>query len=133
MDPDSVTALVITVWAGIVILAGRGAWTMWTSTRPGATSTRPGATAPKGSHDDTLDHERRLLVVEAKQRALEMEWEDTRAKFLGMTRSFIRHAKQAGLSNGEDVSRETLNADPKGPAMKRADVLAVWRRKHAQP
>jgi hypothetical protein len=89
--------------------------------------------APAGSKGDPLDHERRLLVMEAKQRALEMEWEDTRAKFLGMTRSFIRHAKNAGLKNGDGVDELGDVATPKGPALKRADVLAVWRRKHAQP
>ncbi len=89
--------------------------------------------APVGSKGDPLDHERRLLVLEAKQRALEMEWEDTRAKFLGMTRSFIRHAKSAGLKNGDGVEEPGDVATPPRPGMKRADVLAVWRRKHAQP
>jgi hypothetical protein len=102
----------------------------------------PGAaSAPKGTTEMALDHERRLLVIEAKSRALEMEWEDTRAKFLGMTRSFIRQAKAAGL-DGTDASG--VNPDLRSGATpgagasvtsSRAAVLNQWKRRngHAQP
>ena len=124
------TALVVTIWGVVVALAVRGAWAVYQSTRPAIVA--PGARQgpPKSGHEDTLDHERRLLVLEAKQRALEMEWEDTRAKFLGMTRSFIRHAKAAGLdgAGGEDTQLQLPRAEP--ATSSRAAVLQTWRRKN---
>jgi hypothetical protein len=125
---DALTATLLVVGAAVVVLAAR-VWGDLLARRPIASP--GGAAASKGAKDaDPLDHERRLLVLEAKQRALELEWEDTRAKFLGMTRSFIRHAKAAGLDgagNGEDTA-------PAGAAghvapSSRAAVLNAWRRK----
>lgn len=111
------TLVVLTVLLGMLVWAGRGS-------RPTATP------APKvGDRGDPLDHERRLLVCEAKGRALEMEWEDTRAKFLGMTRSFIRQAKLAGLT--ETPSGPVAIAGP-GTGTRR-DVLQKWRSTNAQP
>jgi len=73
-----------------------------------------------------------------KIRALELEWEDTRAKFLGMTRSFIRQARAAGLDGSGDGStlpvRNTpgaaqLELSSRAAGMTRSQILAEYRRK----
>ena len=94
--------------------------------------------APEGTKEPRSDHEQRLVKLEYQFKALELEWEDTRAKFLGMTRSFIRQAKAAGLDgpNGAGLHPDSQpgaspDAVPGGPSS-RAAVLNTWRRTHAR-
>lgn len=113
--------------------------TAWATRRLGGTSTPRGSAIvdPGAPQAVGKDHEGRLVKLEYKFHALELEWEDTRAKFLGMTRSFIRHAKAAGLDNGTSAGSDAplqAEADPgavAGPLSSRAAVLKAFRRNHA--
>ncbi len=124
----AVVMLIVSVWGVTAALAVRGAIAIWKSKDQGkAAIVEPG---PKG------DHEQRLVKLEYKFHALELEWEDTRAKFLGMTRSFIRQAKAAGLDSTAHLASQTdgNSADPStaeerlaGVLSSRAAVLKRWR------
>jgi hypothetical protein len=116
-----VVTATLTAWAAIRFLGGL---------RPVQGADRASEGKSGRTSADPLDHERRLLVLEAKQRALELEWEDTRAKFLGMTRSFIRHAKAAGLDGAGTEDTPSAAGQPRETATSsRAAVLNAWRRK----
>jgi len=118
----AVVMLIVSVWGVTAALAVRGAIAIWKAKDQG----KPAIVAPG-------DHEQRLVKLEYKFHALELEWEDTRAKFLGMTRSFIRHAKAAGLDStpsangGDSADPSEAEASQVGVLSSRAAVLKRWR------
>ena len=119
--------LLATLWGLVAALAVRGAIAIWKAqTSKPSTIVEPGA--------KPSDHEQRLVKLEYKFHALELEWEDTRAKFLGMTRSFIRQAKAAGLdttpaADGDGgLQPQAPSGAAAGVLSSRAAVLSTYRR-----